>query len=142
MTNMQDQRRETRFRHGGLLIGSGVIIVLLILAANRIQDVSTVDDRTTTVADLAIGDCFMYPGDDVVPSRVETVDCSAVHFAEVFGVAPTGADDECVPLFESYTGAENYWETGYILGFIEVSDTQMLCYLFAAEDFVGSLANF
>ena len=96
-------------------------------------------DTGTPTSELNPGDCFTYPGDGVTPERVATVDCSQVHYAEVYATTSAGDTDSCVGLFESYTGVDNYWETDYIIGFLDVNDSSMLCYLYAAEDFAGSL---
>jgi len=113
---------------------------MFMLMASQVGDSESEDDGLAVASELRIGDCFVYPGDGVELERVETIDCSQVHYAEVFGTTDAGNDDGCVDLFESYTGAENYWETGYIMGFL-VFDSQQHCFLYAAEDFAGSLAR-
>jgi len=133
------QPKETRQRHLTVVFAAVLILGMFMLMASQVGDSEPEVDGLTAAEDLGVGDCFIYPGDGVEPSRVETVDCSQVHYAEVFGVTSTGNDDACVDLFESYTGVENYWETGYILGFLPF-DTQQHCYLYAAEDFAGALA--
>lgn len=139
MTDESYQPKETRQRHLTVIFAGVLILGLFMLMASQVGDSELEDDGLVSVEELRVGDCFIYPGDGVEPSRVETVDCSQVHYAEAFGVTSLGNDEACVSQFESYTGAENYWETDYILGFLPF-DPQQHCYLYAAEDFAGSLA--
>ena len=138
MTDDGYQPKETRRRHLMLVVTAVLILGLFILMASQVGNSELENDGLTAISDLEIGDCFVYPGDGVEPSRVETIDCSQVHYAEIFGTTGSGNDEACVDLFESYTGAENYWETGYTMGFL-VFESQQHCYLYAAEDFAGSL---
>ena len=137
MAVQQAPRSDVRRRHRVLILASTVALVAIL----AIFFVQTRDDGLTPAADLAVGECFLYPGDGNSVDRVGTVPCSEMHFAEVYGLTAAGDTDSCVGLFEAYTGAGNYWETGYIIGFIDVDDSQMLCYLYGPEDFAGSLRN-
>lgn len=139
MTDKGFQPKEMRQRNLTVVATALAILGLFIFMASQIGDGESEDDGLTAATDITVGDCFLYPGDDLEAVRVETVSCSEVHYAEVFGTTDAGDNDSCVGLFESYTGAENYWETGYILGFM-VFGTQQHCYLYAAESFSGSLA--
>ena len=134
------QPKETRQRHLTVVIAAVLILGMFMLMASQVGNSEPEDDGLTAGADLSIGDCFVYPGDGVGTERVETIECSQVHYGEVFGTTDAGNDDGCVDLFESYTGAENYWETGYIMGFV-VFESQQHCFLYGAEDFAGSLAK-
>lgn len=126
-----------RQRHAVLIVGS-IVATALIVAMFLLPDP---DDGLTPVGELQVGECFLYPGDGVSADRVETTPCTQIHFAEVYAATAAGDTDACVGLFESFTGADNYWETGYIIGFLDVDESTLLCYLYAAEDFAGSLAN-
>lgn len=139
MTDGSYQPKETRRRNLIVALAGVLILGMFMLMASQVGNSEQQDDGLTATADLQIGNCFIYPGDGVEPSQVETIDCSQVHYAEVFGLTNIGNDDACVDLFERYTGADNYWETGYILGFLTF-DSQQHCYLYAADDFAGSLA--
>ena len=101
--------KDTRQRHVGVIVGAVIAFVFLGIVASGFElpeDPSTFTD----VAELSPGDCFQYPGDGVTdPARVRTVNCSEVHFAEVYGTTTAGDNDSCVGLFEAYTGVDNYW---------------------------------
>ena len=131
-------RKETSRRHLGLIIGAVAILGLLVALGSSFElDEPSADQ--TVVADLGIGDCFAYPGDGVTPTGVLTVGCQDLHYAEVVGIANAGDDEGCVTAFETYTGAENYWETGYILGFLDHQPGLMVCYAYQATDSTGSI---
>ena len=119
-------------------VAASTVAVVLIVALFLLPDS---DDGLTPVDQLNVGDCFIYPGDGVTAERVGTTPCSEIHFAEVYATTEAGDTDSCVSLFESYTGANNYWATGYIIGFLEIDESRMLCYLYGAEDFAGSLRD-
>ncbi len=78
-------------------------------------------DSSTTVDQLAVGDCFNDPGPEVeFVEKVETVDCAEAHDFEVFHIPAYGApanaafpgditlfewaDGECWDAFEGYVG--------------------------------------
>lgn len=128
-----------RVRHRSVLGAVAVATVVLAAIGLGLSGLELREQRTPVI-DLMPGDCFAYPGDGVVPAAVETVPCSGIHFAEVLGTVPERDTDACVHLFEAYTGAENYWATGYILGFLDAAgDT--LCFAYGPEDFSGSLRS-
>lgn len=137
MTERPQTPTKIKRRYGAVIIGTVFAFALLLLVANRMQDF-TIDDGLTPVSELAAGSCFEYPGDGVEPTRVETIDCSMVHYGEVVGTTTAGDNDSCVGVFEAYTGLDNYWESGMILGFLPFDDS-MHCYLYGPEDFAGSL---
>lgn len=128
---------EIKRRYGAVIVGAVGILLVAVLMANQLQGID-IDDTSTPVSELSIGECFQYPGDGVVPKRVETVDCSQSHYGEVVGTTSAGNNDACVGLFEDYTGTANYWESDLILGFIPIDDSSMHCYLYGPEDFAGS----
>ena len=120
----------------------GVVVAVIAVLVLVPSGDGTEADGFTASSDLSVGDCFLYPAnDDLIPARVQTVSCAEIHFAEVYGTTAAGDTDSCVDLFEAYTGAENYWATNYIIGFLDVDDSRMHCYLYAAADFAGSLAR-
>ena len=137
MTENAPSTADARRRHLGLIIGAIVGVAFLGIVASGFE-LPGGDSSGVAIADLSPGDCFSYPGDGVTPVRVDTVPCSDVHYGEVYGTTNAGDDDSCVELFESYTGVANYWETDYIIGFLTF-ESQMHCYAYAAEDFIGSL---
>ena len=126
-------------RYAPVIVIAIVAIAALAFIASRLGS-APVDDGLTAVGDLVVGDCYVYPGDGVEAIRVETAPCAEVHYGEVYGTSGAGDTDACVGLFEAYTGFENYWATDYIIGFIDVDESRMHCYLYAARDFAGSLA--
>lgn len=133
------QPQETRQRHLTVIVFAALILGMFMLMASQFGNSEPEDDGLTAATDLIIGECFLYPGDGVEPERVDTVDCSQVHFAEVFGTTTVGNDEACVELFETYVGVD-YWASDYIMGFVNVDGGLVHCYLYAAEDFSGSLA--
>ena len=118
----------------------GVTVLLVVAVLPQLD--SDGEDGLTAAQDLRVGDCFLYPqDDDLNPDRVVTADCTQVHFAEVYATTGAGDTESCVGLFEAYAGVENYWATDYIIGFMDVSESQMHCYIYAASDFSGSVAG-
>ena len=138
MTQDAPRPAETRRRHLGLIIGAIVGVAFLGIIASGFE-LPDSEESGVAVAELSPGDCFTYPGDGVIPVRVDTVPCSDVHYGEVYGTTTAGDDESCVGLFEAYTGVSNYWETDYIIGFLNFDDSRMHCYAYAAEDFIGTL---
>lgn len=139
MNDARFQPGEMRRRHLILVVAAALLLGMFMLMGSQVGNSEPEDDSLISAADLRIGDCFLYPGNDVEPDRVRTTDCSLVHYAEVFGTTDSGNDDGCVDIFDAYVGVD-YWESTYIMGFIDIEGGQMLCYLYAAEDFGGSLA--
>ena len=98
-------------RFGGLLVGLAVVGGFIAFAAF---------DRTTSVEDLAVGDCLRMPDSEEI-SSVESAPCAEAHELEVFAlvtigessIAPYPGEDAvadavfelCLPRFQPYIGA-------------------------------------
>jgi len=107
-------------RFGGLLIGLAVVVGFIAFAAL---------DRTTSVDDLAVGDCLRMPNSEEI-SSVESAPCAEEHELEVFATvvlsestiaAYPGEDavanaifDLCLPRFELYIGADYETSAWYV----------------------------
>ncbi|NND03808.1 MAG: hypothetical protein HKN91_13580 [Acidimicrobiia bacterium] len=107
-------------RFGGLLVGLAVVGGFIAFATF---------DRTTSVDDLAVGDCLRMPNSDEI-SSVESAPCAEDHELEVFATvvlsessiaAYPGEDavanaifDLCLPRFQPYVGASYDTSAWYI----------------------------
>ncbi len=114
------QRPSFLQRFGGLLVGLAVVGGFIAFAAF---------DRTTSVDDLAVGDCLRMPNAEEI-SSVESASCAEDHELEVFALVTLaestvarypGEDavanaifDLCLPRFEPYIGASYDTSAWYI----------------------------
>ena len=116
-----EARRPSFFqRFGGLLVGLAVVGGFIAFASF---------DRTTSVDDLAVGDCLRMPNSEEI-SSVESAPCADDHELEVFAtvvlaestVAPYPGEDAvanavfelCLPRFEQYVGAAYETSAWYV----------------------------
>lgn len=130
--------RTKRNRYLSLLVGVVAVVLVSVVASGWLGDLKT-DDGLTDASNLTSGDCFEYPGDGVELERLKTVACTDTHYGEVVGTTSAGNYDACVGQFETYASVENYWESGYILGFIEFEEARMHCYAYLPTDSSGSI---
>lgn len=119
-TTYEAQKPSFFQRFGGLLVGLAVLGGFAAFAAF---------DRTTSVEDLAVGDCLRMPNAEEI-SSVESAPCGEDHELEVFAlvtlsdssIAPYPGEDAvanaifdlCLPRFESYIGASYDTSAWYI----------------------------
>jgi len=118
------------------------------------------DQLPGSAADLAVGDCFNEPAatDDI--TEVQRRPCAEAHDAEVFAVLTwdrdtypidlsldSFIDEQCLPIFESFTGTAFDSQTDLTVGWFYPSrsswddgDREITCYLVRpdGEDLVGS----
>jgi hypothetical protein len=76
----KEARRRSERRKKRLGLAAGVLVMLGAVAATLVLTAKS--NKKTTVADLAVGDCFV--GD---PNDVDKVDCTEAHQFELFAVA-------------------------------------------------------
>lgn len=124
-------------RYAGLILLVAAVVAVAWLASSAIRTSGVLEESATAVEELSPGDCFSYPGDGVTPESVQVENCQEVHYGEVFGETRQGAETECEDTFARYTGLD-YWESEYIMGFLEAGDDRLLCYLYLPEDSSGS----
>ncbi len=94
--------------------GSGIGRILIILAVVAVIGVGAFSffDSSTTVDDIAVGDCLDIPEEDVL-STVDTIDCAEPHDLEVFALVDLSDVSIEFSSISSYPGDNAVYEAAF-----------------------------